>query len=121
MDFLRELREETGAEGRGVIYRTCKPYYQFGSDVAARDYLAVVYLEDMAYTPKTEADGGLTVLALWPDEISVNIRRGVIASTHAALFPFAFYQEIEEARLGGTVEQLVAEEYIETGLITIGN
>jgi hypothetical protein len=118
-DYLHELHEETGAEGAGVVYRKRVPHYQFVSDVAARDYLAVVYLEGMRYTPKTSNDGGLVVMALWPDEILCNIRNGTIASAHAALLPFAFYREIEEARKAGTIDHLLSENYVETGSIRI--
>jgi hypothetical protein len=57
------------------------PHCQLVSDVAARDYAAVVYLETTNYAPRTLNNGGLAGLALWPD----------------------VYREIAEARQAGRV------------------
>ncbi len=96
--FLRELTEETGAEKKGKLYVRTRPNFQFVSESASRDHIGVIYLGGMGYTKKTDDDGGLTVLALSEEEITRNIRNGVISSGHAGLLPWYFYEEVKRAR-----------------------
>lgn len=117
--FLLELTSETGVRGGATLYRKRFPHYPFLSDLATRDFLSVVYLDQLGYVPKTDEDGGLHILALWPDEVVHNIRNGVIASAHAALLPWAFYQEIAVARVEKNIQELVEEGYIEIGEVTL--
>lgn len=92
--ILRELQEETGAFPFGQLYRKTHPIVQMVSDVAARDHLAVIFLEGIKYVPHTKDDGGLTILALTPEEVERNIWKGTISSAHAGILPFSFYREI---------------------------
>jgi len=93
---LRELLEETEVkEGQsGKLWVRNQPLYTLGSDVALRGYLCVLFLTNAQFSTKVTNDGGLTVLALAPEEVQDNIWRGGICSAQAALQGHSFYTEV---------------------------
>ena len=111
-NVLRELSEETGVSRVLALYRRAHPIYPFISDIAVRDYLFVAYLESMDYSTWAASDGGLHVLAVWPQEVTQNIRSGAIASGHAAILPFEFFKELDGARRSGSLDDLIDSGYI---------
>ncbi len=112
--ILRELVEETGVGEQSATYcARCHPVYPQGADLALRQYLGVVYLSGVAFPDHTDTDGGLAVLALSKEDVIYNIRSGAIRSVQAALTPWTFYQEVEEATLTqGLLEELSSQGYL---------
>lgn len=109
--FLRELWEETGvAAQKAVMYRRMFPIYPMNSDIIGRMHFAVVYLSSGIFSKYVESDGGLSVLALTPAQIERNIRGGVIASGHAALPAWNFFQEVERLRLNKKLLRKLRDE-----------
>ena len=97
--FLRELQEETGVENQSALfYKRRWPVYSLGSDEARQQFLGVVFLSGLSFASQVTTDGGLTILALTPEEVEQNIRNGVIHSAQAALSEWSFYQEVARAR-----------------------
>ncbi len=96
---LRELKEETEAiDQKVIVYRSRYSYYSLGSDVTTHNTTAVVFLSTGQYASKVKTDGGLTVLALTPEEVRWNINGGVIVSAQAGVLPWHIYLEAMAAR-----------------------
>ena len=112
--FLRELTEETGISNQSAIYYSRRqPIYQTGADIALQQFLGVVFLSGLFYEKYVPTDGGLVVFALTKDEVECNIFSGVIHSGPAAIMPWAFYKEVEQARNDAVFEdKLKAAGYL---------
>ena len=116
--FLRELQEESGVgEQSATLYRTLRPHYPFGADIALQAFLGVVFLSGLSYTEQVEHDGGLRVLALTEKEVQKNICNGVIASAQAALLGWAFYKEVKE--MLGNTRMPTESEMVKSGYLAI--
>lgn len=96
--FLRELAEETGAVPSGTVYAIKNQIYPFGPDISHAMHYAVIYLDGMKFSDSVEADGGLHVFALKPEDVIRNIRSGNIQSGHTVLTSYFFYLEVEKMR-----------------------
>ena len=106
---LRELAEETGMNEQTALYygRRHMVYY-FGSDLAHRNFLGVVFLSGLSYESHVPTDGGLCVFALTHEEVQRNIWSGVIHSGQAAL-QWAFYQEVMALRKDPAQEKILVQ------------
>jgi 8-oxo-dGTP pyrophosphatase MutT (NUDIX family) len=108
---LRELQEETGVNDQAVtLYRRLRPCYPFGSDVVLQNFYQVVFLSSGILARHVRTDGGLHVLTLSRREVERNIRNGVIVSGQAALLPWSFYTEVEEARKDSLLMQTLTSD-----------
>lgn len=112
--IIRELREETEAEEQtAALFRRVHPVYAMVSDLALRNYYAVVFLSGFSFSGYVKNDGGLRVVALTKEEIEHNIRLGVIASSHICLTPWDFYKEVKRAQIDmGFYNYLVSCGYL---------
>ena len=114
--FLRELSEETGVENQlAKYYGRRRPLYPQGSDMALQANLGVVFLSGVKFEKYVATDGGLLVFALSRAEVMLNIHRGVICSGQAALLPWAFYREVEEAR----ASEEVMRRMVDSGYLAV--
>jgi len=108
--FLRELQEETGVGNQSAAYYARRhSILPFGSDIALEQYFGVVFLTGLSFERHVTSDGGLTVFALDRDEVDHNIWNGVIRSGQAALLQWAFYKEVERARIDPDFERMLKE------------
>jgi len=119
--FLRELAEETGVENQSaVFYSRNQPFYPFGSDLALRQFVGVVFLSGLSYKEKTKGDGGLNIFALTEEEITFNIRKGVIHSAQAALMQWSFYRELVDIKTNlKAIEGLESMGYLSVSTVKI--
>lgn len=113
---LRELWEETRIPPQdATLYACTRPWYAQGSDLALQEYVSVVFLSQSSFESYVKNDGGLKVLALTPDEVERNIRRGVICSGQAGVLPWFFAQQVFRARQDPVYQQ----ELLKDGYMTI--
>ena len=96
---LRELGTEAGVPNQtATLYTRAWPFNGFGSDIACEHQVGVIYLRGLSFSPRTEADGGLIVLAFYPYELQDAVWDGVIKSGQGFNHAWSFYKEVLEAR-----------------------
>lgn len=112
--WMRELTQETGIhEQNATLYKCNRLFFQTGADVAIAMHQYVVELSHMNYEKFVEDDGGLSVLALTPDEVQENIWNGAIVAAQAGLRGWSFYLEVMRAKAnGGFQDALIRRGYL---------
>ncbi len=120
--FLRELSEETGvAEQTAEMWERLPPFFQTGADVAIAMRTYVIFLNNMHYEKEVTNDGGLSVLALQPNEVDENIWRGAIVAAQAGLVSWSFYQEVRHARRSEDLRGMLTDiGYLRQDTVRIG-
>lgn len=119
--IFRELAEETGVkEQQATYYARLRPCYSQGSDLALQQFVGVVFLSGGAYSKKVNTDGGLRVFALTMEDMVQNLRRGVLRCYSAAIAPWAFYKEVEEARASeALLQEMISDGYMSVEQVKI--
>lgn len=118
--FLRELQEETEVHDQdAVLYQRVPLFFPMGSDVAVSMQVGVIKLTHLGFQGFVKNDGGLHTLALTPEEVMMNIWKGIIVAGQAALLPWYFYRELEEALNGSVAPSLIEMGYIEIKKVRI--
>ncbi len=114
----RELTEETGIPPQdAMLYYQKEPTFAFDADISYWTLLAVVYLTKNEFKDWVDTDGGLKVVALWPDEVERNIDHGVINSGISALMGWRFYRRIQEE---GILDRLIGEGAVIRKTVRVG-
>jgi 8-oxo-dGTP pyrophosphatase MutT (NUDIX family) len=117
--FVRELSDETGIEDQTADLLMRRAMDPSGADCSLQQRLGVIYLKGVGFENFTRGDGGLYVFALTPEEVQENIWRGAITSGQAAIFGWAFYNEVHLALKAGTIKRLKEIGYITRQEVTI--
>jgi 8-oxo-dGTP pyrophosphatase MutT (NUDIX family) len=113
MGILRELQEETAVEDqRAQLIRRSPGIYPFSADIALQMSFSIVHLTGLTFADYVEDDGGLRVIALTEKEVEQNMWHGVISSAQSALCGWAFYEEVQRAKMNGTFQSLVKMGYV---------